>query len=82
MKDYIVTFGHGHCPGIGYFCRIPAEGEMEARETMNGRTTRWAFMYDSEEKAGVERWNLREAFWDETEKVWRDEKGEIIRSDR
>ena len=82
MKDYIVTFGYGHSPGIGFFCRIPAENEMEAREIMNGRTSRWAFMYDSEEKAGVDEWRLREAIWDEGERIWRSEEGEIFRSDR
>lgn len=60
MKDYIFTFGYG-TNLAGCFVRIPAESSEEARTKMfDHYGPRWAFQYDSEEQAGVQRYNLTE----------------------
>lgn len=58
-KHYVITFGSSQLPGLGYYTTVYASNEREARNVMNGITRRWAFIYDSEDKAGVERWNLQ-----------------------
>ena len=70
LKDYIFTFGSGQVPGIGMFCRIKALNPLEARTIMAKRTRKYAFMYDSEEKAGVFKYNLKEVFWDDGYRGW------------
>lgn len=64
MKEYIFTFGSGQYPGIGYYCKIKAKTEEEARLIMNERTLKWAFCYDSEDEAGVKEFFLKEVVWD------------------
>ena len=58
-KHYVVTFGYNMLPGIDYYTTIYAEDEGEARNIMYAVTNRWSFMYDSEEKAGVEKYHLQ-----------------------
>jgi len=67
MKEWIFTFGFDHVNPLtgkslaNHFCRIYADSATAAREEMVRRWGRkWAFQYNSEEEAGVERWNLRE----------------------
>lgn len=60
MREWIFTFGFGqrleNC-----FVRVKADSDEEAREKMVATYGRlWAFQYDSEEAAGVARFNLRE----------------------
>lgn len=71
-KDYIFTFGVGQIPGIGMFCRIKAFSSIEARTIMANRTRKYESMYDSEEKAGVQKYNLTEVFWDNGYRGWSD----------
>jgi hypothetical protein len=60
LKEYIFTFGHGQLH-FGRFVAIKAKDSNEAREEMFRRYGRkWSMQYDSREKAGVERWNLKE----------------------
>ena len=70
VKDYIFTFGDGQIPGIGMFCRIKASSTLEARTIMANRTRKYALMYDSEEKAGVQKYGLTEIYWDPEFKGW------------
>lgn len=70
VKDFIFTFGHEQIPGIGMFCRIKASSTLEARTIMANRTRKYAFMYDSEEKAGVQKYGLTEIYWDPEFKGW------------
>lgn len=63
VKEFIFTFGDGQIPGTGMFCRIKAYNALEARTIMANRTRKYAFMYDSEEKAGVEKYGLIEIYW-------------------
>lgn len=64
--EWIFTFGFGQVlpdgsSGACKFTRIRAETRDEARELMNATWGRmWAFQYDSEEAAGVERYGLTE----------------------
>lgn len=54
----IFTFGFGHAHPNGYV-EIEADTPMEARLKMVERfENKWAFQYDSKEKAGVDRFNL------------------------
>ena len=69
MAKFIVTFGYGHQPSIGYFCRIKAKTMMDARLKMNEITHHWAGIYSSEEEAGVNEWNLKEVSLGEVRKV-------------
>lgn len=62
-KEFIFTFGSGQNPGIGYFCRIKAETENNAKSIMNARTLRWSMCYNSEDEAGVEFYDLKEVEW-------------------
>jgi len=67
VRDWIFTFGFGHVatgdvPLRNRFVRIRGTYE-EARTEMLRRFGRtWAFQYESEEAAGVERFNLSEYF--------------------
>ena len=70
VNEFIFTFGHGQIPGIGYYCKIAATSRAEAIRIMQSRTRKYAFQYDSEEEAGVERFHLKECFWDEEMKGW------------
>ena len=58
-KHYVITFGDNMLPGISYYTTIYTLDQGEARSIMNGITNRWAFIYDSEDKAGVEKYNLQ-----------------------
>ena len=64
MNEFIFTFGHGQNPGIGYYCKIKAKTKEEAILIMDERTLRWSDCYDSEDKAGVKEFNLKELEWD------------------
>lgn len=70
IKDYIFTFGDGQIPGIGMFCKVKASSALEARTIMANRTRKYAFMCDSEEKAGVEKYGLIEIYWDPEFRGW------------
>lgn len=71
-KEFFFTFGLGQIPGAGYFCRVSASSIEEATEIMHGRTKKYAFSYNSAEAAGVEKYELKECFWDEVFKGWQD----------
>jgi len=59
MIKQIFTFGYGQLHQGGYTV-IEAETRNECRKEMHHRYGRkWAFQYDSEEDAGVERFGLR-----------------------
>lgn len=67
MTDYIVTFGYDHINPItgktlaNNYVRVPAINENEARDKIRSRfDNRWSMIYDSEDKAGVQRFNLQE----------------------
>ena len=61
MPKFIFTFGYGQNPGIGFYTTVEANTERDARNIMNEHyQNRWSFCYDSEEKAGVQRFNLKE----------------------
>lgn len=69
MPEWIFTFGFGHVhPYTGEklgnsFVRIKAETANAARDEMFRLFgSKWAFQYDSEELAGVQKWNLHEVF--------------------
>ena len=70
IKDYIFTFGDSQIPGTGMFCKVKASSALEARTVMANRTRKYAFMYDSEEKAGVQKYGLTEIYWDSEFKGW------------
>jgi hypothetical protein len=64
---WIFTFGFGHTDPVtgesrsNKFVRIKAEGYEQARERMKATFgTQWAFQYESEEEAGVEKHGLTE----------------------
>ena len=60
MNKYYFTFGHGQSH-FGCYHIIEAESVARARELMSERfDDKWAMMYDSAEKAGVEEYNLKE----------------------
>jgi hypothetical protein len=63
MNEYIFTFGFGQNYANGYHA-IQAKDSQDARQTMMDKFgTRWAFQYDApnaREKAGVERFKLKE----------------------
>lgn len=65
-NEYIFTFGSNHVTQDGmslgnYYCVIRSSDEKEARDEMfKCRGDKWAFCYKSKEKAGVQRFNLRE----------------------
>lgn len=70
--EFIATFGYDHRdPDTGErlggcFVRVPADDAEHARQKMLYRHgSAWAFLYPSEEGAGVERFGLREAPWRE-----------------
>ena len=71
-KDFFFTFGYGQIPGAGYYCKIKAVDISEAIEIMQKRTLKYTFCYDSAEEAGVERFSLKECFWDEAHRGWSD----------
>lgn len=61
---WIGTFGHGHMhpvtgePLVGRFVRLPC-GYQDARRAMIALFgVRWSHLYESEEEAGVERFNM------------------------
>ena len=59
-KEYIFTFGHGQLY-FGRFVAIKAKDSNGARAEMVRRFgLKWSMQYDSRERAGVERWGLRE----------------------
>lgn len=70
VKDFIFTFGSGQIPGLGMFCRIKASSALEARIIMADRTRKYAFMYNSEKEAGVQKYGLTEIYWDPEFKGW------------
>ncbi len=56
---YIVTFGYGQIPGIGFYTTVEAENEGEARRIVHEAiSTKWSLMYKSKEAAGVYEYNL------------------------
>jgi len=60
MKEFIFTFGFGQVHQGGFYA-IKAENASEAREIMVRRFgLKWSMQYDSREKAGVDRFNLKE----------------------
>lgn len=65
-QDWIFTFGFGHAhPQTGESlanCFIRIRGtRADARREMDRRFgQKWAFDYESEERAGVQKYNLRE----------------------
>ena len=60
MNEFIVTFGYGQ-PLAGCFTRIEAANAHEARGLIfKEYGNKWAFMYNSEEEAGVKQWGLKE----------------------
>lgn len=60
MTEYIFTFGAGQEYENGYHA-IEAEDWEKAREIMVGRFgVKWSMQYNSRERAGVDRFNLRE----------------------
>lgn len=64
MQKYIFTFGSGHNDPnhsslINFYTVIEAPTYSAAREKMwEKRGPKWSFEYETEEEAGVERWNL------------------------
>lgn len=81
MSEFIFTFGFSHTdPVTGEsrakkFTRIQAEDIEQARQRMNDTFGRqWAFVYESEEEAGVAKWGLTEV----TESLVPDELAEIL----
>ena len=61
-KDFYFTFGFGQ-PHENCYHVISAETSNEARELMVMRFgSKWAFQYESAEKAGVERFNLKRIY--------------------
>jgi hypothetical protein len=61
MPKFVFTFGYGQNPGIGFYTTVEADTERDARNIMNEHyQNRWSFCYASEEKAGVQRFNLKE----------------------
>lgn len=74
MKQFYFTFGFGHWMAKGHdpvslascYTIVEAEDERQARDKMyEHRGNKWAFCYDSAEKAGVERFNLKLVPFDE-----------------
>jgi len=60
LHEYIFTFGYGQ-PNENCFHAVRAKDSNEARAEMVYRFgKKWAFQYDSREKAGVDRYNLTE----------------------
>ena len=62
LKKYYFTFclGDSHQHSGGCYTIIEAKDYGEAREIMVKRFGMdWAFQYDSEEKAGIKKFNLR-----------------------
>ena len=67
MSEFIFTFGFSHTdPVTGEsrsrkFARIEADDYESARQKMNATFGRqWAFEYESEDEAGVQKWGLTE----------------------
>lgn len=61
MRDFYVTFGSGHPPGLGFYRRVIAQNESHARAAVfqvHGR--KWCRMCRTEEEAGVGRYGLEE----------------------
>ena len=62
--EYILTFGHGHNPGTGYFVRIKAPNyEAAGAAAVKRFRLKWCQLYKDEESAGVKEWNLKD--WDQ-----------------
>jgi len=60
IQKYYFTFGHGQAH-FGYYHVIEAESVERAREIMFERFgNKWAMMYDSAKKAGVEEYGLKQ----------------------
>jgi len=57
--DWYFTFGMGH-PNAGRFVKINGTFQSAREEMMRRYGTKWSMQYDSEEKAGVKRWNYIE----------------------
>ncbi len=65
MSKYYFTFGFGQEHENGYHI-IEAEDSDTARDIMRHRFgMKWAFQYDSAEKAGVDEYNLHEVLHEE-----------------
>ena len=63
MSKFYFTFGVGHYHELGglnnYYTVIEAENERAASLIMRQkRGTKWSMCYDSNDKAGIERWEL------------------------
>ena len=59
-QEYICTFGVNHPLG-GCYVVLGVATEADARREMFGMYgSRWAFVYNNREAAGVERYGLRE----------------------
>jgi hypothetical protein len=60
VNGYIITFGCGQL-NAGKFHRIKAPSSEVARaKAFDLFGEKWAFIYDSEEEAGVQKWGLKE----------------------
>ena len=60
MIKQIFTFGFGQ-PFEGYYHVIEAETKDDCRKQMFEKFgNKWSIQYDSEEKAGVKKWGLKE----------------------
>ena len=67
MNEYIVTFGFDQVNPItgkslaNHYVRVPGIDEEDARMKMVARFgNTWAFIYPSEERAGVQKFKLKE----------------------
>ena len=56
---FIITFGSNQIPGINYYTEIDAKDRNDAREKVyDALGSKWAFLYESEKDAGIDRYNL------------------------
>jgi len=61
LETFYCTFGYDQIPyGIGYYVRVHAKNELQARRKMHEMFKgQWCGTYKSAEEAGVEKFNLR-----------------------
>jgi len=59
-RPWIFTFGYGHAPYRNCFVRITGTFEGARDEMVRRFGQRWSMQYESEEAAGVGRFNLTE----------------------
>jgi hypothetical protein len=65
-QEWFFTFGFGHCDPVSgeslakCYVRITGSFELARQHMYNAYGNKWAFQYASAEKAGVERYQLRE----------------------